>query len=666
MKHRFWILVIAAVMLESIACLQYVFSRRAIRNEAQMRAQTELRAAELEINVLTAKQEAALEMIVSLAERYIDQPDSLAEMSKLMLRTMPSTTNVGIAFVENYFPKEGRWYEIYTEWEDGKLITREIGGPDHNYLESEWFNNGLCIDTCWWSEPYFDNSGAQSMVVTVSHPIRNKQGKIVAVAGIDLSLDYLKDLSQYLQVFKDSYYSIHSSRGMDIVAKPDTTPGRRYMILDEEIDATGWHISIIIPEEVLYTDLRRTGLIVTLLMILSLVILVFIMIRSARNVQSLVSVTAQKERMLNELEIAQTIQKAMLPEVFPPFNDRLDINIYGIVQPAKEIGGDLYDFYVRHEKLFFCIGDVSGKGVPAALLMAMTRSLFRSITAHEEEAAEIMVQLNQAMSEQNDMNMFVTLFLGILDTKTGVVTYCNAGHNAPMLLSGGVRKEIDVLPNIPLGVEPSFVYQEQSLQMVYNEMLFLYTDGLSEAENIAHEQFGVERIMDSLSGMTDIRPHKLVEEMRSRVSDFVGAAAQSDDLTMVGIRYQHPAIIMRNDIQQIPTLSEWVEGLDVPAELNMPINLALEELVANVMLYAYPGKQGQVLVEFAKGKDIVFTISDSGIPFDPTQAKEADISLSAEDREIGGLGIHLVRQIMDEIYYERIDNKNILTIVKHI
>jgi len=603
---------------------------------------------------------------VSLAERYIDQPDSLAEMSKLMLRTMPGTTNVGIAFVENYFPKEGRWYEIYTEWEDGKLITREIGGPDHNYLESEWFNNGLCIDTCWWSEPYFDNSGAQSMVVTASHPIRNKQGKIVAVAGIDLSLDYLKDLSQYLQVFKDSYYSIHSSRGMDIVAKPDTTPGRRYMILDEEIDATGWHISIIIPEEVLYTDLRRTGLIVTLLMILSLVILVFIMIRSARNVQSLVSVTAQKERMLNELEIAQTIQKAMLPEVFPPFNDRLDINIYGIVQPAKEIGGDLYDFYVRHEKLFFCIGDVSGKGVPAALLMAMTRSLFRSITAHEEEAAEIMVQLNQAMSEQNDMNMFVTLFLGILDTKTGVVTYCNAGHNAPMLLSGGVWKEIDVLPNIPLGVEPSFVYQEQSLQMVYNEMLFLYTDGLSEAENIAHEQFGMERIMDSLSGMTDIRPHKLVEEMRSRVSDFVGEAAQSDDLTMVGIRYQHPAIIMRNDIQQIPTLSEWVEGLDVPAELNMPINLALEELVANVMLYAYPGKQGQVLVEFAKGKDIVFTISDSGIPFDPTQAKEADISLSAEDREIGGLGIHLVRQIMDEIYYERIDNKNILTIVKHI
>ena len=153
---------------------------------------------------------------------------------------------------------------------------------------------------------------------------------------------------------------------------------------------------------------------------------------------------------------------------------------------------------------------------------------------------------------------------------------------------------------------------------------------------------------------------------------FADGAPQSDDLTLLAIRYQISAIVMRNDIQQIPTLAEWVEGLEVPQELNMPINLALEEIVSNVMLYAYPGRNdGKVFVEYnetedERGKRLIFTVSDTGIAFDPTQKADADITLSAEEREIGGLGIHLVRQLMDEIRYERIDGKNILTLVKSL
>ena len=172
----------------------------------------------------------------------------------------------------------------------------------------------------------------------------------------------------------------------------------------------------------------------------------------------------------------------------------------------------------------------------------------------------------------------------------------------------------------------------------------------------------------SLSMTFGMRPYEIVRAMEASVAAFVQEAEQSDDLTMMAIRYQVPAIIMRNDIQQIPTLAEWVDGLDIPAELNMPVNLALEEAVTNVMLYAYPGRNdGKVFVEFQKaGSRLIFTISDSGIAFDPTQQKEADITLSAEDRAIGGLGIHLVRQLMDEIRYERINDKNILTLIKHI
>jgi sigma-B regulation protein RsbU (phosphoserine phosphatase) len=362
----------------------------------------------------------------------------------------------------------------------------------------------------------------------------------------------------------------------------------------------------------------------------------------------------------------------MLPKIFPPFADRSDLNIYGMVRPAKEIGGDLYDFYVRHDKLFFCVGDVSGKGVPASLVMATIRSLFRSITAHVEQAHEVLIQMNDTLTEQNDQNMFVTLFVGILDLKTGELSYCNAGHNAPLIIRGEKAEvhTMEVQANLPVGISLGYSYVEQKMHLTYGDTLFLYTDGLTEAENIRHEQFGEQRMEKALNASLALRPREIVDAMDAQVTAFVGGAEQSDDLTLMAVRYQKPAIIMRNDIQQIPTLAEWVDELGIPMELNMPINLALEEAVSNVMLYAYPGRNdGKVFVEFAKAKDeqgekLIFTISDSGIPFDPTAKPEADITLSAEERAIGGLGIHLVRKLMDEIRYERQDEKNILTLVK--
>lgn len=674
-KNGFWILLIAAAVLETIACIQYFYSRAAIKSEAESHARTELRSAELEINVVTAKLESAAKMLSMMAEHSLDNPKAMYACTRMLLETLSDVESAGIAFTPDYYPSEGRWFEVCSS-RVGKdsIYTRQIGGPHHDYFQSEWFDNGLTIDSCWWSEPYFDDSGATQMVVSCSYPIRDKEGKVVAVVCVDLSLDYLSRVSHYLQVYQDSYYSIRSSTGLDIVAKPDTTPGRKYMIFDEEINATGWHISIIIPEDVLYADLKRVGLIITILMFLGLALLVFIVYRSGRDIQQLIVMNSQKERMMGELEIAQTIQQAMLPKVFPPFVDRPDLNVYGMVRPAKEIGGDLYDFYVRHDKLFFCVGDVSGKGVPASLVMATIRSLFRSVTAHEERAHTIIQQINDTLSDQNDQNMFVTLFVGVLDLTDGQLSYCNAGHNAPVLINNAEAecKEIEVLPNLPVGVMTGFAFQEQHMELTYGDTIFLYTDGLTEAENKEHELFGEQRMMSTLSRAVSLRPKQIVDRMDDRIAEFVGGAEQSDDLTMMTIRYQIPAIVMRNDIQQIPTLAEWIESLNIPVDLNMPINLALEEAVSNVMLYAYPGRNdGKVFVEFVKTRDekgekLVFTVSDSGIPFDPTQKPEADITLSAEERAIGGLGIHLVRQLMDEITYERTEDKNILTLIKKI
>jgi len=673
-----WIMIVAGIALEAISCIMYFTSRVAIRHEAELRAKTELRKAELEIELHTIEMETAAKTLALLVEKHIDCLDSVYAATDLAVRTMRTFTSVAVAYVPDYFPKAGRYFEACSSRiTEDSVYTRQIGSAAHDYTEMEWWQNGFVHDSCWWCEPYMDDSGSEAPVVSCSYPVCNAQGEVVAVVCVDMRLDYLQQkLPEYLQVYKNSYFSIRSSKGGDIVRAMDTVPGRKYNIYNEEIDATGWHIEIVIPDDELFKDLNHTGKIVGILMLLGLVLLAMMLIHSSRTNKKLLESTAKNQRMENELYVAGAIQTAMLPKVFPPFQDLRNVNVYGTVKPAKEVGGDLYDFYVRHDKLFFCIGDVSGKGVPASLVMAMTRSLFRSITSHDEDAASVMTKMNKAFVEQNTQNMFLTLFIGILDCQTGKLDYCNAGHNAPVLVESQKSKveKLNVVPNLPLGVEGEWEFTAQQVQMAYNDLLFLYTDGLTEAERSSHEQFGEERMMkrftdEGMKGLVD--PRKLVEKMQAEVETFVDGAEQSDDLTMMAIRYQLPALIMRNDIQQIPTLAEWVDSLGVPQELNMQINLALEEVVTNVMLYAYPGQNGQVLVESGKwkvesGEKLIFTITDSGIPFDPTQKEEVDTTLSAEERQIGGLGIHLVRQIMDEVKYERTNNQNILTLVKKL
>ena len=689
-KNRIWILLIAGLILEGTACVQYFTSHAAIKKEAVARAQSELRRAELEIENHTIEMETAAKALSLIAEHYVDQPDSIQAATRLAVSAIRSETSVAVAYIPDYFPEKGRYFEICSskmkrvtgeglEVRGDSIYTRQIGSVEHDYTELEWFRMGLERDSCWWSEPYLDDSGSKTYVVSCSHPVKNGKGEVVAVVCVDLSLDYLESLSEYLQIYPNSYYTIRSNQGVEIVPVPDTTAGKKYYIFDEEIDATGWHMEIIIPDEVLFAELRKTGLLITLLMVIGLVVLAFMLTHAAKTTKELILSTEKNRRMEGELQIAKTIQTAMLPKVFPPFMDRLDLNVYGLVAPAKEVGGDLYDFYVRHDKLFFCVGDVSGKGVPASLVMAMTRSLFRSITAHEEEAAVIMRKMNRALVDQNAENMFLTLFLGVMDCKTGEIEYCNAGHNAPIHLSFGhlpfTITPLPVVANLPLGIEADFEYCAQRTRLATDDLLFLYTDGLTEAENGTHEQFGEERMKEGLQVTGDRLqgPRGVVEKMKEKVEAFREGAEQSDDLTMLCIRYQRPALLMRNDIQQIPTLSEWIDSLSLPEEIVMPINLALEEAVSNVMLYAYPGKSGQLFVECNKAVShqpsavsLIFTITDSGIAFDPTQQKEADITLSAEEREIGGLGIHLVKQIMDEVRYERTEDKNILTLVKTV
>jgi len=259
-------------------------------------------------------------------------------------------------------------------------------------------------------------------------------------------------------------------------------------------------------------------------------------------VEELKITTTEKVSIESELKIANHIQMAMLPKTFPPYPDRHDIDIYGLLKPAKAVGGDLFDFYIRDEKLFFCIGDVSGKGIPASLLMAVTSSLFRNISKHETEPHHIVAALNESMCDNNELEMFVTLFIGVLDLSTGFMHYCNAGHDAPLLIGEG----ISILPcdsNLPIGVVPNWTFTQQQVTISPQTTLFLFTDGLNEAENAAHAQFGDERIQQIAKQQLvkkEHAPKTLIDSMTQSVNDFVGQAEQSDDLTMLAIQYTNP------------------------------------------------------------------------------------------------------------------------------
>ena len=401
------------------------------------------------------------------------------------------------------------------------------------------------------------------------------------------------------------------------------------------------------------------------------------------QMEELKQVNEQKGRIQGELKIARDIQMAMLPKIFPPYPDRDDIDVFGQLTPAKEVGGDLFDFFIRDEKLFFSIGDVSGKGVPASLYMVVTKALFRTISAHESSPEKIITRINDAMSEDNEPNMFVTLFVGVLDLPTGRMHYCNAGHDAPILIGNTGAGLLPVDPNLPVGVMPNWKFSQQETLIDPDTTIFLYTDGLPEAENINHDQFEMTRTIDlahELQENKTFSPTFIIGRMTSAVHEFVGEADQSDDLTMLAIQYtkQHQEITFQrtltltNDLKRVPRLNTFIDevceanGFDMSA--TMQINLAIEEAVVNVMNYAYPeGSVGNITIEVkSDGSEVSFIISDTGTPFDPTARPEVDITLSAEDRSIGGLGIHLIRQIMDHINYERINGHNVLTLIKKI
>ncbi len=390
-------------------------------------------------------------------------------------------------------------------------------------------------------------------------------------------------------------------------------------------------------------------------------------------------VESAKKMIEAELKVAHEIQLSIIPKLFPPFPNLKEFDIYAIIHPAKEVGGDLYDFFLLDDNhLCITIGDVSGKGVPASLFMAVTNTLIKAKSEKGITPDRVLYNVNNELYKENDSMMFVSLFMGILNIQTGEMIYSNGGHNIPYILKkDGNIHLLDGAKGKILGVFENSQYTKSSVKMSSGDAIFFYTDGVSEAMNENSQLFTEKRLENLLSKIYSLATKELIDSVLNEIKIFVGEAEQSDDITMVVLRYNKTMenslnLELKNNLKEIGTLinsfESFAEKFSLSKSVVNDINLCLEELVTNVISYGYNDQDEHIIfVDISFINDAInICIKDDGLEFNPLEQAEPDINQPIEERKIGGLGIHLVKNLMSDLAYKRENDFNILTMRKFI
>lgn len=376
-------------------------------------------------------------------------------------------------------------------------------------------------------------------------------------------------------------------------------------------------------------------------------------------------------RIDKELEFAKEIQYSALPSVFSPYPNRKDFEIYAQMIAAKEVGGDFYDFYMLGDStLAFMIADVSGKGIPAAMFMMQAKTIIKDLAESGLELPEVFATANKKLCENNDAGMFVTAWMGILDLKTGRLKFVNAGHNPPLIRQAdGEFAYLKARSGMVLAGMDGIKYRQNELQLTPGDQIFLYTDGVTEATDKNNQLYGEERLLETVNRNIVMDTRKLCEAVKSDVDQFVGEAPQFDDITMLSVEIQYirgenSITVIADDKSMIP-VSEFAKSLTeklavVPKVANK-VSIAVDEIYSNIINYS-GAELATISYEIKDGR-LYITFTDDGIPYNPLEAEEPDITLSAEERKIGGLGIFMVKKMTESMEYTYEDEKNILKLI---
>ena len=384
-------------------------------------------------------------------------------------------------------------------------------------------------------------------------------------------------------------------------------------------------------------------------------------------------------RIDKELEYAKQIQLSALPTNFP---DGEDYSIYAQMIAAKEVGGDFYDFYkLSDTTVAFLAADVSGKGIPAAMFMMTAKTIIKDLAESGMAVNEIFTKANEKLCENNESGMFVTAWMGILDLETGSLKFANAGHNPPLLKrANGSFEYLKTRAGFVLAGMDGIRYRAGELTLSPGDRVFLYTDGVTEATNTENKLYGEDRLINFMNQNDSVEAVELLPMLKANIDEFVGEAPQFDDITMLMFDYkpkQGGAYMMKKTFPaKIEALSDvlgfvdcTLESYECPMKIQTAVCVAIEEVFVNVAHYAYGDGEGDMTlgVSFNEARrEITFRMTDKGVPFDPLKKPDPDITLSAEEREIGGLGIFIAKKTMDTIAYAYENGENILTMIKKI
>jgi len=476
--------------------------------------------------------ESAAAPYLGLAKIYVNLKKSekvldcarkaLAEPDVILQHRLSAWSYICIAYSEDRYSGDD-FNRAYAEREK---VKRE-NGHDDNFGEVVDYYHAM-------------KNGRYVEALNVASSIKSASDRLLYMSKAYASLGDYQNAYVYQGLFKDYRDSTNTAE----VQKMSYEYAAQLDVTRAENEAKDLRLSKL--------DLQIQAALVIIL--ITIAFFIFYYFRRRKQVQELrhaynqlADTTTAKERIDSELRIARDIQMSMVPRTFPAFPDRRDIDLHAAIVPAKEVGGDLYDFFLQDDRLYFCVGDVSGKGIPASLTMAVAVNLFRTVAKEGFPPEVIATKLNDTMSVNNENAVFVTMFIGIIDLKTGNLDYCNCGHNAPvygerrMLTSQTVFRFLDVESNVPIGLWPDYTFVGGHLGDIRSSLLFVYTDGVNEAENRMQEQFGEKRMLRVLRESTQpfgertpkTRSHFLIDEMKCALDAFVDGAEQSDDLTML-------------------------------------------------------------------------------------------------------------------------------------
>ena len=674
MKRFKYIHVIAALFLLLGMGVQSYVSYSKAQSQLQEKMDLEMQIAQEKLRFELYDALEAWAELEDEVEKDLNEPETIIQKTDEILRRYPNFYACYVAFPPYYLPQQ-KWYEPTSYRTQDTIISGILGDADHDYFEREWYKGASQSSDDYWSPPYREETFNKT-IYSYSKSLRDEEGNLICVIGVDFSLKWINRLLDHFKPFEEAVFMLYSSNGT-LLAASDGAPAEGFdntwIISRKTLQPININMVTAVPKRHILKSLRVGTLLPLSVFVLGILVVGFLIRRITRDDHEKARLETEKEVLSHELEIAHDIQMGILKDEKEKKQAEGDgdIELQTLLVPMREVGGDLFDFHREGDELWFIIGDVSGKGVPAAMFMSAAVNLFRAAGVRASSPKEIMEEMNAVLSENNPSLTFVTAFVGCLRIPTGELIYCNAGHCAPLIYSRHSAvstqpsevRSLQMEPNIPLGFDGRYSFVEQGCMLGEGDTLVLYTDGVTEARNPEREMLGMKRWAEIVANHDDLY---------GAIKTFMGKAEPTDDITLMTIRKKSPVqpvtihVPCRED--QWPVMKGTIHTFGLCAGLDKKalkkFEVAAEEAIVNVLHYSQATELEMVLSQVRPVSAISIQLSDNGIAFDPTA--HVPNEKATDERQVGGLGIHLIRQIMDEIHYERSEEKNILTLVKKI